>query len=219
MFVAAQLCDVETKVSSAITEAMGLFKAATRTSAVPIPIVGVAAQVTCGSLIVKRMLIVFGYDYLNSDIVWQAVKDACFHNLGAVAVNMGAIVLGISAALKFSPALPVALLIDGAIAVTAIPRTARMILMFAADIILILERAFWYHTNDGHNDGLINDEDIRRAAIQHKKHIDAVHTRIIDAVPIHSFYQILKSPSSSEKLLKSVLQEFRFKQKGKGEGL
>lgn len=177
MFVAAQVCNVDSKVEAAINEGMRLFKHGTRTSAVPLPFASIAAQASVGYFICSRLTDAFGYAGINRDICFKAIEDSWVHNKAS---NIAQFASGVTTAVFLATG-PVGWITDVALTALAVPKTARALLMCIADVILIMERAFWYEP------GTITDEAIRRATIEYRTCAERVHQEVKESIKLFSF--------------------------------
>jgi hypothetical protein len=183
MFVAAQICNVDSKVEAAITEGIRLFKHGTRTSAVPLPLASIAAQASVGYFICSRLTDSFGYTGINRDVCFKAIEDSWMHNKAS---NLAQLAGGVATTLLLATG-PVGWLADVTITALAIPKTARALLMCITDVILIMERAFWYEP------GTITDESIRRATIEYGVISAKVHQEVKESIQLFSFVKCFQT--------------------------
>lgn len=180
MFVAAQICDIDSKVEVAINEGMRLFTYGTRASAIPLPIASIAAQGSIGYFICSYVTDAFGYTSINRDVCFKAIENSWMRNKAS---NIAQFASGVATSMLFAAG-PLGWLVNFTLAASAVPKTARALLMCVADVILIMERAFWYET------GGITDESIRRSTIEYRAISDSVHQDVKEIVKI---YSVIKS--------------------------
>jgi hypothetical protein len=213
MFVAAQHCNVDPKIVGSIQDAIWYAKIVTRTAAVPAAAdASLVAKVTCGPLLAKAIMTRFGYDYYNADIAWRIFADCVWSDVPANAAYFGAWAALFGSVALFSPAMPVVLVLGTALPLANIPRTARMFLMCAADMILIMERAFWFHYNGGGIDeSILTDEDIRQAALYYSDLVQKVHDDIAAKLPLTSLIKCLWNTELMASTLQTTIDRYRFK--------
>ena len=206
MFVAAQVCNVDSKVEAAINEGMRLFKHGTRTSAVPLPFASLAAQGSVGYCICSRVTDAFGYVGINRDICFQAIEDSWTQNKAS---NIAQFASGVAAVMLFGAG-PLGWMVDVALTTLAVPKTARALLMCITDVILIMERAFWYES------GVITNESIRRATTEYGAISENVHEDVKGIIKILSFvksFQTMKVKAD----LGVIIEKYRHRPENKGD--
>lgn len=198
MFVATQTCNVDMKVEAAINEGIIIFRSGAFATSLPLPLMSVGTQATAGGLICHRFLKVFGYSQVNTDVLFQTIKNAWLGNLEANALQF-------VASLATSVLLgPVAWTTSAALAAFSVPKTARMLLMCVADVILILERAFWYEP------GTVTGESIHNATLWYAGKMAAVHADVKNSI---RWYSLIKSHQLGliKADLEVIIQKHRFK--------
>jgi hypothetical protein len=205
--------NVDLEIKGAIQDAVHYAKIVTRTAAVPCAAdASLITKATCGPLLAKAILKRFGFDYYNADLTWRIVADCVWADKAANAAYFGPMFAYFGAIALFTPALPVVLLAGAALPALNVPRSARMFLMCAADLILILERSFWYHYNvGGGQDNVLTEEDVRSAAKWYEDRVQKVHDSIAEKLPLTSVITCLFKPAELEATLQSVIDENRYR--------
>jgi hypothetical protein len=191
LYVSAQVCDVDQKVDSAITETMRLYGHSTRTAAVPLQFSGMAGTATTALFLCKNILKCFGYRGLDSKLLYQILYDMLWASMDSHSLQVfSETVLSASEVAAFTGVgATVGLLgfIVGTCAhLASISASARAILMCACDIILILERAFWYGEQP------IGGNEIRSAVEEYGRKRGKVHEDVKNLVPMHGFVKSFK---------------------------
>jgi len=211
MLVSHQICNVDAKIELAIDNAVYYAKCVTRTAAIPAGAdISFVTKATTGPLMAKHIQRAFGFDVYNADVIWTIVADCLWKDLPAQA-TYGASVLAVCGAVAyFTPAMPVVFALGTAHAAVNVPRSARMFVMIAADLILMFERAHWHHYHNGNGeDGCITDQDVRSASRDYQSKMSAVHAMIAEKIPLNSVVEILWNPESLRGVLRTVLEKHR----------
>lgn len=219
-FIAAQTVSVGQKRKTAIATGMDLFRIGTRTSMIPFPLTTTLAQFTCASLICRRGLCAFGYNNINSDLVLAMIKN---HWDGTWATILGQFTVGAACcAIAFPPSIVPSIAIglaSGTIfSAASVPRPARIIVLCIADVVLILDKAFWVRRGLEDAKGVITDEDIRSASTWYQRIIQSVHRDIEACLSILSVFEntVIKSlfkPDLVEERLKEIIDKYRWRPK------
>jgi hypothetical protein len=200
ILVATQICDVDLKVDQAITEGLTIFIGGAIASSFPVPWMSVGTQVTAGWLICDRMLRAFGYSQINTDVVYRIIKTSWLSNVSSNAIQF---ITGVAITYLLGPA---AWATQGALAAFSVPKSARMMLMCITDVILILERAFWFQPG-----AIVTDESIRNATLEFERDkMGDVHKSVENSI---RWYSLIKSfrRSSIEADLKNIIEKHRYK--------
>jgi hypothetical protein len=200
ILVATQTCDVDLKVDQAITEGLTIFIGGAVASSFPVPWMSVGTQATAGGLICNRMLQAFGYSQVNADVVFRIIKNSWLSNISSNAIQF---ITGVAITCLLGPA---AWTTQGALAAFSVPKSARMMLMCITDVILILERAFWFQPG-----AIVTDESIRNATLEFEKDkMGDVHKAVENSI---RWYSLIKSfrRASIEADLKRIIKEHRYK--------
>jgi hypothetical protein len=215
LLVSHQICNVDAKIEICIDSAIYHAKAVTRTAAIPAGAdISLVTKAAAGPRLAHKIQETFGFNVYNADVIWTIVSD-CLWNDPAAQVAYGSTLLAACAAIVYlSPAMPVAIVLASTHAAVNVPRSARMFLMIAADLILTFERAHWFHYHNGHGEDTdLTAEDVRQATAEYKKKMSDVHTMTVDKFPLHSAFQILSNPSGMREVLVDVIDKHRFKKK------
>ena len=196
---------------------MDLFRTGTRVSVIPIPLTTTIAQFTCASLICERALQAFGYDSVNRDMVWAITKNHVEGSLGA-SVSQFTVGMACAAALFVFPlSLPFAVAADIATSAATVTRQARVLVFSIADVILILDKAFWVRRGLEDSNGIITDEDLRAASDWYQGKVGEVHDNIKSWLPVlnpsakNTVYRSLFHADKVKSQLEEVIEKYRFK--------
>jgi hypothetical protein len=180
LLVAAQVCDVDAKVDTAITKALVWYKAGCRVTTVPLPGSGTVGNLTTSVLLCRTVMECFGFSHLQVRPVERIIRRIIWDNPEALGVQTLAEVffaVGVGYATT-----GVGIIIGMGFGVlgyfTSIPASARALIMCICDIVLVLERAFWMGRQQ------IHESDLTNAAYWFKNRRDAVHNEVKDLVPL-----------------------------------
>lgn len=147
LFVSCQICNVNQKIDAAITETIHLCKNSTRVAAFPSPFSAVAGTSIASVVLCDIILNCFRYAGIDGKILNTILRDLTWSSLDSHTLSIlgyGALAL-CDTAVGFVVGGPLgALVLLGMSYLASVPGFARAVLMCACDIILMLERAFWY---------------------------------------------------------------------------
>lgn len=208
LYVSAQVCNVDQKIDAAISETMRLYGHSTRTAAVPLQFSGMAGTSTVSFFLCKSILNCFGYDGIDTkmlkitltDILWASMDSHILQTLSGTlfSASEAALASGVGAGIGLVGIFAAFL---GHLA--AIPGSARAILMSACDIILVLERAFWFRSE------AIGPDEIRAAAEEYKNRSTRVHNEVKSLVPLTGFIKSFRFGAIKVGIGK-IVREHRF---------
>ncbi|KAL1615001.1 hypothetical protein SLS54_009342 [Diplodia seriata] len=214
--VAAQVCDVQPKIDSAIDDTVRLLGHAVRSTASPIPFTTGVVVPTVSRILCDKIIRCFGFPKISAEyvdgimnkVVWSNLARFMLQTLSQDVVRFTGIAVLNSAAVFGAPSLVPGLpLLDT-------PPAARMIVKCACDLILILQCAF----QSGNK--FITNEDIRSATIEykakrrsgmggpHESIREAVHEEINKLIPLRLSRQGAQILSGSNKLrIRATMEE------------
>lgn len=215
-FVAAQTVSVSLKRQAAITTGMDLFRVGTRTSMIPFPLTTTVAQFTCASLICKRGLQAFGYDNVNSDLVWATIKNNWDGTLRSIGGQLTVGLACVAAVIAFPPSILLGLASDTITSAATVTRQARVLVFCIADVVLILDKAFWVRRGLEDSQVVITDEDIRAASNWYRGKVQSVHAEIEGWLPVlsptdNTVYKSLFKSDQVQGRLEKVIDKYRWK--------
>ncbi|KKY14789.1 putative ras gtpase [Diplodia seriata] len=223
--VAAQVCDVQSKIDLAIDDTVRLLGHAVRSTASPIPFTPGVVVPTVSRILCDRIVRCFGFpklsaahvDDIMNKVVWANLARFMLQTLSQDVVRLTGIAVLNSAAVFGAPSLvlPGLPLLDT-------PPAARMIVKCACDLILILQCAF----QSGNK--FVTSEDIRSATIQykakrrsemrgsHESIREVVHEEINKLIPLHLSRQGAQILSDSNKIrirttMKEIIRDNAFR--------
>ena len=184
-YIAAQVTRVDLKVDLAITETIRIYNHALRSAAATAVIPGGATttRVSVAAVICKSIVTCFGVPKVSPETVQQIVKSIVWDDMG----NNGAMVTAevVASVGLFSTVLLLGLpvfLASGTISsALVVPATARLILMLACDVILILTRAF--KVSMAKYIGQPLKADIENAAVTYRLISSKVHKKVRKLIP------------------------------------
>ena len=196
-----------------MTETMRLYRRIVRSAAGAafVPLASSSNRVTVSVLICKAIVGCFGTPTVSAVTVQEIVKsivwDDLEHNLSIIFAETAAVLaIGGSIVLGGAPIF----LASGFINMTfAVPATARLFLMLACDVILILTRAFKACTDKCLGQPL--KKDIENAAFAYRNISRAVHRAIKDLLPRVNFigaFKAKKIEAGFEEILEKYKREF-----------
>ena len=185
LYVAAQVADIDLKITAAITETMRIYRKVLGTAAGlgAIPTAPSSNRTASAISVCKAVAQCFGIPTVNYKTIYEIVKCTAWDDLGH---NFGILFAeGIAAAgLLFSIGLygmPVFLAAGAVNIPLVVPATTRLMLMLASDLILIFVRAFKETTNTCVGQPLLKD--VERAAAHYVPLSRRVHKDILQLVP------------------------------------
>ena len=184
-FVAAQVTRIDLKVDLAIIEAMRVYKNAVTSAATIacIPTASSTNRVTVAVVVCKAIVACFGVPGVSAKAIQEIVKcevwDDMGHNVNVFFAESIAVV-GAVGTLIFGGA-PLFLAASAINIPFVVPATARLVLMLACDMILILSRAYKDCIDRSVRQPLT--QDIDRAAIAYRRISKVVHREIKDLIP------------------------------------
>ncbi len=191
--IGAQVCDVDQKVITAITDTLRLCQYAIINAAISIPGADIIGTPTIARLICDAALRSFGFAKVHSialerimrRCVWQSMYKFLYGAVPILALTITTLpIVGLGVAFMLMNS------------IISTPATARVVVSCSCDIILCLERAFSV------NNDWVGPKEIRAAAEWYKVNLfDTVHHEVNTLIPVHS----LKSVS-----LASLKQSFQF---------
>jgi hypothetical protein len=194
LYIASQITRIDLKIDLAVAETMHIYRHALRHTAAAGALPGGASahRIAVAALVCRAVVGCFGVPTVSARTVQQIVKAVVWDDVGsslplifveAVATVgfLGTVVLA---------GMPVFLASGAVNAPIAIPATTRLVLMLAADVILILTEAFKRST--GKFIGHPLAKDIEDAATAYREEAKAVHDKIARIVPMTNFVKSLR---------------------------
>lgn len=184
-YVAAQVSNVDLKVDLAANDAMRIYKQTIKSLSATsfIPLASTTTRVTVAAVVCKAVVHSFGVPSVTSTTVQQIVKNVIWDDMGhnlSFFIAESITVCGVIGSLAMG-GMPVFLATSLVAAPLIVPATARLILMLACDVTLILTRAFQECARQclGHP----QKKDIEKAAFAYKKLAKDVHKSIKELIP------------------------------------
>lgn len=206
LYIAAQTADVDLKVNCAIIETMKIYKRVLATSATlgAIPSAPSSNRVASAISVCKAVVQCFGLPTVNYNTIFQLVKtnvwDDLSHNVSIAFAECIATV-GILGSIAFC-GMPV-FLASGAVNIPlVVPATARLMLMLASDLILILVRAFRESTDKCVYQPMIKD--LEKATRFYRQIAPRVHAEVLQLVPKRNMLKSFKYGDVQQGLAKAV---------------
>ena len=213
LYIAAQVTRRDLKVDLAVTETMRLYRRIVRSAAGAafVPLASSSNRVTVSILICKAIVSCFGTPSVSAVTIQEIVKsivwDDLEHNISIIFAEAVA-VMGITGSLALGGA-PI-FLASGVVNMTfAVPATARLFLMLACDVILILTRAYKACTDKCLGQPL--KKDIENAAFAYRNISRSVHRAVKDLLPRVNFIKAFKAKKIEvgfEEILEKYKREF-----------
>lgn len=172
--VGSQVCDVEQKIETAIEKSVRLCRDTLITTGAA-PMGSVIVAPTMARLVCDVALRAFGFGKVSElqfegimrEVVWYNTDTFFYKTLAILAAEITTLaLLG-----------PIGLSVVAAEMLIAIPRTVRVVVACACDVILILEHAFSV------NGQRVWPSEIRRSATEYKAKMPAVHGEVNQLIP------------------------------------
>ncbi|KAL0260710.1 hypothetical protein SLS55_004400 [Diplodia seriata] len=214
--VAAQVCDVQPKIDSAIDDTVRLLGHAVRSTASPIPFTTGVVVPTVSRILCDKIIRCFGFPKISAEyvdgimnkVVWSNLARFMLQTLSQDVVRFTGIAVLNSAAVFGAPSLVPGLpLLDT-------PPAARMIVKCACDLILILQCAFQsgnkFITNEDIHSATIEYKAKRRSGLggAHESIREVVHEEINKLIPLRLSRQGAQILSGSNKLrIRATMEE------------
>jgi hypothetical protein len=223
LYIASQVCEVDSKIDAAFLKCLDLLKVSAFTSA--------GAELTEGAIayhIVKRSLEAFGYHALDFNQVYSALKKAKSIPLtkllglvssGAMTFASYLLVDGFAtlgwevflAAAGTIASIPAGMILVAAIGYKLIRNSVNVLEMWmktTISIILILERAFWLRKTS-----VTDEEDLDRAAQLFGKVAESINKEVSQSVGHLNFVKIWQMEKVKVRTL-DLIDEYRYKRAG-----
>lgn len=137
--VGAQVCDVEQKIETAIEKSVRLYRDTMVTKSTA-PIESIVAAPTMARLVCDVTLWAFGFGKVSEKESEEIMREVVWHNTDKFFYETLRILAVEVTTLAFLG--PIALPIIAAETLLAVPRSVRVVVASACDVILILEHAF-----------------------------------------------------------------------------
>ena len=206
LHVAAQTTRIDLKVDLAVTQVMKVYKRTVWSSATVDVVPGAATtnRIAVAAVVRKEIVACFGIPGVSAVFVQELIKNTYWDDFGngigvlfAEAVSVVG-VLGTVACFG----IPVFLASGPINAAILVPTTTRLFLMLAADVLLVLTRAY----KDATNQSLRHPDKagVEAAAVSYRPHVKRVHKEVKKIVPkanMFKSFQIAKIKVAFEKVL------------------
>ena len=213
LYIAAQVTRIDLKVELASTETMRLYRRIVRSAAGStfVPLASSVNRVTVAILVCKAIVACFGTPTVSAVTIQEIVKSVVWDDLEhsfSMVFAEGLAVIGVGGSILFAGA-PL-FLASGVVNMTfAVPATARLFLMLACDVILILTRAYKSCTDKCLGQPL--KKDIENAAFAYRNISKEVHRAVKDLLPrvnLVGAFKAKKIEIGFEEILEKYKREF-----------
>ena len=185
MYIAAQTVSIEMKIEDAILKTIRIYRDVLGTAAGLgfIPTAPTTNRTASAIAICRAIIRSFGVPNVNYKTIYEIVRttvwDDIGHNLSTMFAE-GIAVVGLGATI-FSAGIPFFLVSEAVNLPLVVPATTRLMLMLAADLILILARAFKRTAFNCIGQPL--ETDVQKSAIEYRRFAREVHKRVVELVP------------------------------------
>lgn len=183
IYIAAQVASIDLKIDLAITETMRVYKRilSTTASLAGLPMASTTNRGAAGVAITKAVLQCFGLPTLTNTLVWKIIKDVVWSEIGDNAFLVVAELLAASGTFG-TAAMGIPFVLIGAAVNPAlvVPGMTRLVLMLAADVILILTAAFHQTALTGIGQPLLKH--VEAAAAKYRPTAARVHKEVLGVI-------------------------------------
>ena len=188
LWIAAQITLIDEKVDGAIVETMRLYRHIVQSASATafVPTGSYTNRITAAVMICKAVVTCFGAPTVSGEAIQAIVKnivwDGVSHTFNIAVIETISAVGMVGTV--FTGGMPFFLL-SGAVNVPLnVPLTARIFLMLACDVILILTKSFKDCADKGYGQPL--EQDVRDAAVSYCSVSADVHEHIKGLIPVYN---------------------------------
>ena len=185
LYVAAQVADIDLKIDSAIIQAMKVYRHVLGTTSAlgSVPMASSSNRTASAITVCNNVVQCFGLPTVNHKTIFELVKRTVWDGLGhniSVMIAEGIATVGLGSTI-LSGGMPFFLASGLVNLPLVVPATTRLLLMLAADLFLILVKAFKETTFTcvGHP----QLKDVERAAKSYSDMVSRVHREVLELVP------------------------------------
>ncbi|KZF26032.1 hypothetical protein L228DRAFT_3439 [Xylona heveae TC161] len=212
LYIRAQVSRIELKMDLAIGEVMRTYKRSLRgaTAVAGIPILPTTTRASSAVDVCRTIIACFGLPFLSGETALQIVKinvwDDLTNNM-IVVLSEGIALVGVGASVLLG-GMPVFLASSALNIPLVVPATARLLLMLAADLILILAKSF--RDASAKNIGQPLASDLRVAARAYRPVVGEVHRKIKKLVPRRNLVACYRTDKVREGF-ENIIEEYKNK--------